>query len=263
MKKIKLIALLAALLVGLGVYMFLKEIGKPAETPRTAVVLAAQDIPENTKITEEMLVLQAVATEALLPNALRDPSNVIGMVSSGSIYAGEQIVSDRLVRVGSEAVESKTLTYKLDDGMRAVTVAVSGTTGVANLVKPGNRVDVIMNYTYEQEIEKEKTGAAAAESGTDAEEEEPETRSIPASRLLLQNLKVLAVDAAMSKEGKEEAYATVTLEATPEEAVTLSFAEFTSSLRLILRPTLDQEHTDEIEIDLDTIRGTGEEAKAP
>ena len=30
MKKIKLIALMAALLVGLGVYMFLKEIGKPA-----------------------------------------------------------------------------------------------------------------------------------------------------------------------------------------------------------------------------------------
>ena len=62
MKKIKLIALAAAVIVALCVYLFLKEAGKPQEVPHTEVVVAAADIPENTKITAEMVALQSVAT---------------------------------------------------------------------------------------------------------------------------------------------------------------------------------------------------------
>lgn len=104
-----IIALAAALVAALALYQLLKEISKPQETPRTDVVVAAVDIPENTEITADMVMLSPVATEALLPNVMKDPESVIGMVLSSDVYAGEQIVSERLVRMGETESRSNTL----------------------------------------------------------------------------------------------------------------------------------------------------------
>lgn len=252
MKKIKLIALFAALIVGLGLYQFLKEIGKPQETPRTPVVVAAMDIPQNVEITPEMIRLEAIATEALLPNHVRDVNSVVGMVLSSDVYAGEQIVTNRLVRVGEAEDKSNTLAYVVKNGMRAVTVPVNPTTGTAYLLKPGNRVDVLMHYTYETEIEAEEDPEAESESRS-----EPKTVQVNASRLLLQNVEVLAVASTLSRSGAES-YETVTLEVSPEDAVKLGFANFTGSVQLVLRSSLDNEEADVPEINLDVIQGKEE-----
>lgn len=236
MKKIKLIALAAALLAALAIYQLLKIISKPQETPRTEVVVAAVNIPENTTVTRDMVELLPVATEALLPGCLTDPEDAIGMVVSSDVYAGEQVISERLVRVGEVEDSSSTLAYVVQPGMRAATVAVTATSGIANLIRPGNRVDVVMNYAYEVQA------AGNAQKVT-----------VPASRLLLQDIEVLAVDAVLSKEGAAEGYSAVTLMVTPEQAVELSFAESTSSLRLILRSSLDEKTSPEQEITLNTI----------
>ena len=263
MKKIKLIALIAAVIAALGLYQFLREIGKPAETPRTEVVVAAVDIPENTLITPDMVMLMQVATEALLPGHICELDSAVGMVLSSDVYAGEQILSNRLVRVGAEVDESSTLAYKVDDGMRAVTISVGATSGLSNMIKPGNRVDLVMNYSYEREVEDDDAeGEPAPEEQETEEESKPETETVSASRLLLQNLKVLAVGATLSKDGAAE-YTTVTLQTTPEDAITLSFAEYTANLRLVLRSALDNEILEEIEVDLDMIRGEEEEVTAP
>jgi len=279
MKKIKLIALLAALVVGLGVYKVLQVITKPVETPRTAVVVAAVDIPENTKITADMVTMKDVATEALLPSHLRRIDDAVGMVMSSDVYAGEQIVSNRLVTVGMETAANDTLAYKVDEGMRAITISVGSTTGLVNMIKPGNRVDVLMNYTYkevpEEEEEPEETAAPAltpvySEEGEilyyaspdepATEAEEPEEETVNATRYLLQNVPVLAVGSVMNKNGAEE-YSTVTLQVTPEDAAKLSFAEWTSSLRLVMRSSLDNEIVEEEEITLDILRGIEEETE--
>lgn len=238
MKKIKLIALFAALIAALGIYQFLKETGKPQETPRTPVVVAAVDIPENTRITPEMVCLQPVATEALLANHVKDISSVVGMVLSSDVYAGEQIVTNRLVRTG-EADKSDTLAYVVKPGMRAITVSAGQATGIANMVKPGNRVDLLLNYSYEEAV-------------ADTEN----TRTVTASRTLIQDVEVLAVDAVLSRDGSTQ-YDTVTLQVTPEDAVTVSYADFIGSIRLILRSSLDNEQTKDFEIDMSHIAGKG------
>lgn len=239
MKKIKIIALAAALVAALALYQLLKEISKPQETPRTDVVVAAVDIPENTEITANMVMLSPVATEALLPDCMKDPESVIGMVLSSDVYAGEQIVSDRLVRVGETDEKSNTLAYVIEPGMRAVTINVTPSTGGGNLVKPGNHVDVVMNYSYTE----------AASNGEDK-------AKVEASRLLLQNVQVLAVDAILSKNGATaEGYTTVTLMVTPEQVTEVSFAEYTANLRIVLRSALDNETVEEKEVILKTIRG--------
>ena len=68
MKKLKLAALFAAVLVGLGLYRFLQELKTPQEAPHTTVVVAAVDIPENTQITADMVTQRSISDDSLLEN---------------------------------------------------------------------------------------------------------------------------------------------------------------------------------------------------
>lgn len=238
MKRVKLVALIAGVIAALGVYFFLKEIGKPQEIPRTAVVVAVVDIAENTRITENMVELREVADESLQPNHLLELKSAVGLVSSGEIFAGEQVITDRLVRTGELDEEYNTLAYVVENGMRAITVSVNTVSGLENMLKPGNRVDLILLYTYEEEADDPADTSSSEEPEEEKADEEP--RQIRAARLLVQNKKLLAVGDEMSKQGAAE-YVTITLETTPEEALLISYAEFTGSLRAILRSPLDNE----------------------
>ncbi|MGN1025080.1 MAG: Flp pilus assembly protein CpaB [Faecousia sp.] len=226
MKKLKLIALFAAAIVGLGVYRFLQELNKPQEAPHTMVVVAAVNIPENTRITADMVTLRSISDDSLLANYMVDTESVIGMVMTGDVYAGEQIIRDRLVRIGETDTNRKTLAYAVKPGMRAVTIFVDQDTGLVNFLKPGNRVDVLANYT------REETRPVLNK------EEELEWVQIPTTQLLAQNVQILAVGSSMDKNGASE-YTTVTLEVTPQDALNISAVDCWGSLRLLPRSALD------------------------
>ena len=255
MKRVKLVALIAGVIAALGVYFFLKEIGKPQEIPRTAVVVAVVDIAENTRITEDMVELRAVANEALQPNHLLETKSAVGLVASGEIFAGEQVISDRLVRTGELDEDYNTLAYVVENGMRAITVSVNTVSGMENMLKPGNRVDLILHYTYEEEADPEEADAASARETEDEDGKAAgEPKQIQAARLLVQNKKILAVGSVLSKQGAAE-YVTLTLETTPEEALLVSYAEFAGSLRAILRSPLDNDPIVLDELDQRALRG--------
>ena len=228
MKKLKLAALFAALIVGLGLYQFLQEIKTPQEAPHTTVVVAAVDIPENTQITTEMVTLRSIADDSLLENYILDPQNVVGMVMTSDLYAGEQITKNRLVRVGEADSDKKTLAYTLKPGMRAITIYIDKDTGLVNFLKPGNRVDILLNYSH-QEVKPDLL-----------DETQLNVVQVPTTQLLAQNLSLLAVGSVMGKNGAEE-YTSVTLEVTPQEAMNINAAAWWGNLRLLLRSPLDEE----------------------
>jgi pilus assembly protein CpaB len=117
------------------------------------------------------------------------------------------------------------LAYKIEEGMRAITVAVSNTTGLSNMIIPDNRVDIIGLYSVE------------------VEQPDGDTKTIDYTTMLLENVRVLAVDDKMTEQDKaasEETYVTLTLEVTPLEAMEVSMTEYKSSLRAILRSPLDE-----------------------
>ena len=247
MKKMKIIALVAALVLGFCVYKYLGILNQPHEEPRTEVVVCNVDIPENTTITADMVSLQAVLTESVLPNAVTDLQSVIGMVMNSDMYAGEQVLSSRLVRLGAADAASDSLAYVVQSGMRAVTVNVSINSGVANMIRPGNHVDVVAYYT----IPEETTEAPNPYAPT--EETEPE--EIPVAKMLLQNVTVLAVDNTIRKGASDEdGYVTVTLEVTPQQAVEVSYFEQNWALRLVLRSSVDEQVIEAEEVILDSIR---------
>lgn len=216
MKKIKLAAFIAALITCIGLFFFLKSLSKPAAVTTQEVIVAASDIAKNTKITKEMIKTVSVPTGLVLSEAITSESSVIGKVLNKDVAAGEQIVHNQLVNVGDS--ENNTLAYTVKEGMRAITIGIGETTGLDGMINPGDTVDIIAQY---------KVVKGSAE--------------VPASILLFQNIKVLAVDQVMSKYKSPEnkSNKTLTLEVTPAQAVKLSYFENMGLLRVILRSPLD------------------------
>ena len=237
MKKVRIFALLAAVVTALMLFFYLNSMNKPEVISRASVLVAAQDIPADTPIVESMVTLSMLPDEAILPDTVSDAALVLGKVAKSEILAGEQILSSKLVKVG-ESDESM-LTYAIEPGMRAITIAVDEVSGVAYMITPGNRVDIFAHYIMEQQT---VTG---------------EMKSVPVSELLVENITVLAVDSVMSQKGKtqseEHAYTTLTLQVTPEQALKLSFSEYTGELRAVLRSPLDEETTNLPSLTLDDI----------
>lgn len=242
MKKLKLIALLAAVLVGLGLYRFLEELKTPQEAPHTTVVVAAVNIPENTQITEEMLTLKSISNDSLLADYILDIESVSGMVLTSDVYAGEQITRHRLVRLGEVDSAQKTLAYTLHPGMRAMTIFVDVDSGLVNFLKPGNRVDLLANYSHEE----------VRTSLLDPDVQE--VVNLPTTQMLAQNIAILAVGSVMDKTGTTE-YTSVTLEVTPEDAMNINAVTWWGDLRLLLRSPLDEETIQIAPVNQQTVYG--------
>lgn len=226
MKKIRLLALFLAVITAGALFYFLSASGiKTKETPKSNVIVAAAALPENTVLTADMLKLVSVPTESVFPNSYKKAADIIGKTTSAKIMSGEQIVSIRLVDVGS--TESGKLAYAIKPGMRAITIGVGDTSSLKNMIQPGDFIDIIAQYQVEKSVASGTGGTAL--------------KTIPVAKLLQQNIKVLSVDQVMQKTGADK-YTTVTLEVTPDQAVVLSYSENAGLLRAILRSPLDTEN---------------------
>jgi pilus assembly protein CpaB len=119
----------------------------------------------------------------------------------------EPVLAAKITGPGQRA----NLAAVLDEGMKAVTVRVDDVVGVAGFVLPGDRVDVLLTRSREK-----------VEAFSD---------------IILQNLKVLAIDQLNDDRANKPAIArTVTLEVATEQAQRLIVAQHVGSLTLVLRP---------------------------
>jgi len=229
MKKVKILALLSAIIAALLLYNFLNTISEPVvvEVSKTEVITASQNIPPNTAITKEMLKSTMLPDEAILLDSEKIMDDVVGKVSTAEIMAGEQILSSRLVTLG-DAKSSRYLPYAITQGMRAITIGVNNISGLSNMILPGNKVDVIAQYEIE------------------VKEPDGNKTTIDYTVMLLENIKVLAVDDKFTEQEKAESetpYVSLTLEVTPEEAMEISMSEYKGQLRAALRSPLDEKIT--------------------
>ena len=157
------------------------------------------------------------AAEALTGGGAK--SEYFGSVVREPILAGEPIVGRKIVRAG----DSGYMAAYLEPGMRAMAIAVSTETAAGGFILPGDRVDVIVTVELE--------GSA---------DDEP-NRAKFASRLVLQNVKVLAIDQSTRAEDDQQAVvgATATLEIAPNDTETLALAKAAGILSLTLRSYAD------------------------
>ncbi len=149
-----------------------------------------------------------------------DPQKMVGMVVRNAVTAGQPMTRGTLVGPQDRGF----LAAALGAGMRAVTVPVSQTTGVAGFIFAGDRVDMVLT----QQVK----------GGGDGPE-------LKVSETIVRNLRVLATDQRMDqtkdKDGKIEVKpsSTVTLEATPRIAEKIAVAQSVGQLSLSLRSIAD------------------------
>lgn len=191
---------------------------------KSNVIVAAQDILPNVTITEEMIAVTEIPEEATHVQSVKNKEDIVGKVSTSLIMSGEQILLSKLVTPG-ESTPDGTLAYAIEPGMRAITIYVSNITGLSNMIVPNNHVDIIGQYAVK------------------VMQPNGEEKDIDYAVMLLENVKVLAVDGNKTEQEKsasETAYTSITLQVTPLQAMETSMSEFKGELRAILRSPLDE-----------------------
>lgn len=181
-----------------------------AAKPDTAqVVVAALAIPFGQKI-EAAQVKTIEWPRASLPGEhFSDPNQVLGKVTTQTIYPGEVILKSRV----REHLGGSTLSALITQNMRAVTVRVNDVVGVGGFLLPGNHVDVLFSKKDNDRVRTET---------------------------ILQGVKVLAVDQEASQDkDKPVVVRAVTLELTPKQAEIMVKATEEGTIQLALRNPLD------------------------
>jgi pilus assembly protein CpaB len=210
------IPLIVGILLALGTgVLLLNYLGSlRAATPAVAmktIVLAAIDIPARAQITAAMVRTTERPATNVDPDSLVDPRAVVGKYSLITIPAGSVLTA---TRVGS--ADAFALPSRLPIGMRAVSISIDRVKGVAGLIQPGDRVDVI---------------AVPARAGNET----------PRASAILRGVLVLAMGSELetaraTPSPDNQNLTTVTLALTPKQVDLLAAADTYTTLRLALRP---------------------------
>ncbi len=155
------------------------------------------------------LVNPAFITKNQRPDAIE---TLDGLILRGGLISGEPILDARLVQGDAGA-----LSVILASGRRALSVRISAENSAGGFVLPNDRVDVLLTTT-----QLDRAGHNAV-----------------TSRLILKNVKVLAVDQVVDAAGEAVVGKTATLELKPEEVAVVTAAEISGSLSLALRALSD------------------------
>jgi pilus assembly protein CpaB len=211
------VGIILALAAGILTYGRLKGAAKVKGevVPAVPVAVAAKDIPWGTKLAPEMIKLISLPKDALPPGYFSSPEVLKERVLLAEIRENEPILEHRLAPI---SVTAGGLAAVLNPEKRAMSIRVDDVVGVAGFLYPGNRVDVFVSMREE----------ASGISG-------------PLSKIVLQNILVLAAGTEMERKVKEEKpvqVTVVTLEVTPEEGEKLVLAANTGKLQLALRNPL-------------------------
>jgi pilus assembly protein CpaB len=148
-----------------------------------------------------------------------DPGKLMGTVVRYQITAGQPVTRGSLVGPQDRGFLAAALTA----GMRAVTVPVNASTGVAGFVFPGDHVDIVLTQVVS--------------GGGDGP-------PLKVSETIVRNVRVLATDQRFSNkddDGKTviKTFANVTMEVTPRIAEKIAVAQSVGTLSLSLRSIAD------------------------
>lgn len=110
------------------------------------VLVAAEDLPLGTVLTDEMLAVRDLPESYVEPRHIpaAEANRVIGLRISSAVRANESLLWTDL----ANSEQRRDLSALVQDGMRAFTIRADPTASFGGLLRPGDRVDVLL--TVEQ-----------------------------------------------------------------------------------------------------------------
>ncbi|MGH7754376.1 MAG: Flp pilus assembly protein CpaB [Gemmatimonadales bacterium] len=191
------------------------------------VIVAAKSLQFGAALTAEALTEVQWPSASVPPGAFSTREALLG--SGGqrtvltSIAPNEPIVASKITGPGQRG----SLSAVIEDGMKAVTIRVDDVLGVAGFVQPGDRVDVIWTHS---ERRPNANGRPSSDTAY--------------STLLLQNVRVLAIDQILDRGPQAKPAKAVTVEVNAEGAQKVALSANVGQLSLALlragsRPSSD------------------------
>jgi pilus assembly protein CpaB len=196
-----------------------KELDKNLGAKKT-IVRAKEDIPEMSTVYDTMLETVEIPANYVYPDTVSVPDEIIGHVAAVPVKKGQLILKNMLFTPGPDTG----ISLQVAPNKRAVTIPVDEIRGVAKLIRPGDRVDIV----------------ATIDSGKGQNQRREAT-------VLMQDVPILATGVSvvnniprlmeLDSSGKnvtqtsltgDTKYSTITIEASPKEAQDLIYLLATS-----------------------------------
>jgi pilus assembly protein CpaB len=230
----KLALLVGALVIAVITAVMAKNMFAGAAAPQAAastvpvgpkVLVAKKALPVGTIIDADSFTFQPWPKE-LMQSAYyvegqgdSDPKKLMGTVVRYAVTAGQPVTRGSLVGPQDRGF----LAAALGPGMRAVTVPVNNSTGVAGFVFPGDHVDLVLTQLVR--------------GGGDGP-------PLNVSETIVRNVRVLATDQRVTSQGDDgktevKTFSNVTLEVTPRIAEKVAVSQSIGTLSLSLRSLAD------------------------
>lgn len=177
---------------------------------RTQVAVASAPLGYGTEITRDRVRFVSYPTNALPPGTFSDFETLLPEGKTRHALRPIQVNQPLLAADLTGEGEGASIAATLPPGMRAATVQINAVSGVAGFIQPNDSVDVLItrqSITGEQQV-------------TD---------------VLLQNVRVIAMDQRAQDSNQPALSSTATLEVTPVDAQKLALGQQLGSLSLVLR----------------------------
>lgn len=228
------ISVISALFAVFLLYSYTQE--KSAELQKKfgakqRVVVAIADINEMETVDETQIDIVEKPVDFIEPNAFTDIESVVGLIALAPVKKGEQILQTKLVKPGIMTG----LSLQVSPSKRAIAIPVNEVNSVAKMIKPGDRIDLV----------------AALDVGKGVNQHREVKTLMQDVVVLSTGMKVMnELPAMLERQGKDEwvkslrddmTFATITIEASPEESQDLIYILSTSpgSLFMTLRHPTD------------------------
>jgi pilus assembly protein CpaB len=170
-------------------------------------VIANRDLPAGQRINRMQVVVAQWPIGTIPAGAFTSIDSVASRVTRVSVFKGEALVPGRLAPDGTGPGRE----VRITPGKRAFTFRINDVSGIAGLILPNSRVDMVLVVD-------------GGEKGK-------------ISRVFMENMRVLAIAQATqrSEDGRPINAATCTVEVTPDEGERLALATTQGQIQLMLR----------------------------
>ena len=170
---------------------------------RVEVLVVTKDIPKGmlgADVIRDGFVGTVLIPQEIRPaTALTTSSGLESLVARGEL-AANQVVVDQMFVTPEQAYASSS--ERIEEGMVAITMSVDQVHGVAGLVVPGDRVDMIV---FGKPTEgSASTGGTEGTEGTEGGEAAPPSADL-ATTMLFQNVRVFAIGSQLTPDLGESA----------------------------------------------------------
>lgn len=217
-----LLALGCGLVASIGItqVMATRQAAGPGPVETESIFVAMKDIAMGDPLTAQMVKLEPWPKDKIPAGALTRLEDIEGRRPKGPIPAGSPIVDNMLLGKG---ITEAGAGAAIPPGFRVVPVKVDPVMGSANMMRPSDRVDVLVHIKQDP------------------------AKGIPKTftRTILQDIKVFAVndqfDVSAASGDKSMAAKTIWLLVTPEQAQTVMLATELGQVRLVMRSPVDKE----------------------